>query len=95
MNLTECHYLTANKQYVVFLESMKTAGTDGKILYRLADMEEIEINSNTVNAFIDEECADEDDYGIEMSIFYFNNNLKCGQFSANCNRSYSHHEFSF
>jgi hypothetical protein len=86
MNLTECHYLTTNKQYVVFLESMKTGSSDGKILYRLADMEEIEINSNTVSNFLNEECTDEDDYGIEMTIFYFNNNLKCGQFSAVCNR---------
>jgi hypothetical protein len=67
---------------------MKTAGSDGKVLYRLADMEEIEINSNTVTNFLNEECADEDDYGIEMTIFYFNNNLKCGQFTAICNRSY-------
>jgi hypothetical protein len=87
MNLTECHYLTANKQYIVFLESMKTAGVDSKILYRLANMEEIEINSNSVNAFLEEECADEDDYGIEMTIFYFNNNLKCSQFTATCNQA--------
>ncbi len=93
MNLTECHYLTANKQYIVFLESMKTAGVDSKILYRLANMEEIEVNSNSVNAFLEEECADEDDYGIEMTIFYFNNNLKCSQFTATCNRSYFNREF--
>lgn len=87
MNLTECHYLTANKQYVVFLESMKTASPDGKNVYRLADMEEIEINSNTVSNFLNEECADEDDFGIEMSIFYADNNLKCGKFTATCNQA--------
>jgi len=65
---------------------MKTESPDGKIVYRFADMEEIEINSNTVSNFLNEECADEDDYGIEMTVFYYNNNLKCGQFSATCNR---------
>jgi len=85
LNLTECHYLTTNKNYVVFLESMKTAGSDGKTLYRLADMEEIEINSNTVNSFLNDECADDEDHGIEMTIFYADNNLKCGQFTATCN----------
>ncbi len=62
--------------------------TDSKTIYRLADMEEIEINSNTVNNFLNEECADEDDFGIEMTIFYADNNLKCGKFTATCNRSY-------
>jgi len=42
-NLTECHYLTANKNYIVFVESMKTTGSDSKTIYRLSDMEEIEI----------------------------------------------------
>jgi len=87
MNLTECHYLALNKQYIVFLESMKTAGLDGKSVYRLADMEEIEINSNSVSSFLNEECADEDDFGIEMTIFYYNNNLKCNQFTATCNQA--------
>jgi len=87
LNLTECHYLTTNKQYVVFLESMKTASSDGKTIYRLADMEEIEINTNTVNNFLNEECSDEDDYGIEMTIFYADNNLKCGRFNAICNQA--------
>jgi len=85
-NLTECHYLTLNKNYIVFLESIKTTGSDSKILYRLADMEEIEINSNTVNNFINDECADEEDYGIDMTIYYADNNLKCGQFTATCNQ---------
>jgi len=87
LNLTECHYLTTNKQYVVFLESMKTASPDSKTIYKLADMEEIEINSNTVSNFLNEECADEDDYGIDMTIFYANNNLKCNQFTATCNQA--------
>jgi len=87
MNLTECHYLSPKKQYVVFLESMKTASVDGKTIYRLADMEEIEINSNLVNLFTEEECADEDDFGIDMTIFYYNNNLKCNQFTATCNQA--------
>jgi len=86
LNLTECHYLTTNKQYVVFLESMKTASPDGKTIYRLADMEEIEINSNTVSNFLKEECDDEDDYGIEMTIFYADNSLKCNKFTATCNQ---------
>jgi hypothetical protein len=86
MNLTECHYLTANKQYIVFLESMKTSGLNSKIIYRLADLEEIEINNNTIKNFLDEECADEDDYGIEMTIFYADNNFKCGKFNAFCSR---------
>jgi hypothetical protein len=68
---------------------MKTSGADSKTLYRLADMEEIEINSNSITNFLSDECDEEDDYGIDMSIFYFDNNLKCGQFTATCNRSYS------
>lgn len=88
LNLTECHYLTVNKQYVVFLESMKTGNTnDAKNIYRLADMEEFEVNSNTVSNFLNEECSDEEDFGIEMTIFYYNKNLQCGQFTATCNRS--------
>lgn len=86
MNLTECHYLATNKQYVVFLESMKTGSNDIKNIYRLADLEEIEVNSNTVSNFLNEECADEEDYGIEMTMFYYNKNLKCGQLTATCNR---------
>jgi len=87
LNITECHYLTTNKNYVVFLESMKTAGSDGKSIYRLADMEEIEINGNTVTQFLMDECADEEDYGIEMTVFYADNNLKCGQFNVVCKQA--------
>lgn len=86
-NLTECHYLTTNKNYVVFLESMKASGPDGRSIYRLADMEEIEITSNTAKNFMNDECADEDDYGIEMTMFYADNNLKCNQFTATCNEA--------
>jgi hypothetical protein len=64
---------------------MKTTGADVKNIYKLADLEEIEINGNTLKNFINEECADEDDYGIEMTVFYADNNLKCNQLSATCN----------
>jgi hypothetical protein len=84
MNTTECHYLAANKNYIVFLESMKPTGSNSKNIYRLADMEEIEINRDTVTNYIKDECEDEDDYGIEMTMFYYDNNLKCGHFTANC-----------
>jgi len=84
-NLNECHYLALNKNYVVFLESMKTTG-DSKTLYRLANMEEIEITSNSIDNFLNDECADKDDYGIEMTIFYGDNSLKCSQFTAICNQ---------
>jgi len=50
-NTTECHYLTVNKNYIVFLESMKLAGVEGKVLYRLADLEEIEVTSDSVKNF--------------------------------------------
>jgi len=85
-NISECHYLTMNKHYIIFLESMTTTGSDSKTLYRLSDMEEIEINSNTVKNFLNDECDDEDDHGIEMTIFYYDNNSKCGQFNAICNQ---------
>jgi len=85
-NLTECHYLTANKNYVVFLDSMKTSGVESKILYRLADMEEIEITSETINHFIHEQCEEEEDYDIEMTMFIANNNLKCEKVTAVCNK---------
>jgi len=84
-NITECHYLSANKNYVVFLESMKTTGSD-KMVFRLSDMEEIEITSTTVNNFLTEECNDEEDNGIDMTMFAYDNNLKCGQFNAVCNQ---------
>ena len=55
-------------------------------MYVLANMEEIEINADTVNKFMNEECDDEDDFGIDMSMFYFDNgNTKCGQLTATCN----------
>ena len=84
-NVTECHYLTANKNYIVFFESMKTTGPDSRNIYRLADMEEIEVNGNTARNFMNDECADEDDFGIEMTIFYADNSLKCNKFTATCN----------
>jgi hypothetical protein len=66
---------------------MKTTGADAKSLYKLADMEEIEINGNTLKNFMNNECDDEDDYGIEMTVFYAenNNNLKCNKLTATCN----------
>jgi len=32
------------------------------------------------------ECSDQEDQETEMTIFYFDNNLKCGQFNAVCNQ---------
>jgi len=84
-NISECHYLTANKNYVVFLDSMKTPGSD-KMIFKLSDMEEIEITSTTVNNFLTEECNDEEDNDIDMTMFAYDNNLKCGQFNAVCNK---------
>lgn len=51
-------------------------------------MEEIEITRNSVTKFIDNECSDEDDYGIPMTILYANSNNKCGKFEVICNGSY-------
>jgi len=64
---------------------MKTTGADSKSLYKLADMEEIEINGNTLKNFMNNECDDEDDYGIEMTVFYADNNSKCNKLTATCN----------
>lgn len=86
-NLTECHYLTANKKYIVFLDTMKTSAPDSKTLYKLADMEEIEVNSNTVTSFLNDECADEDDEGLEMTMFVADNNLQCNRYTATCNKA--------
>jgi len=84
LNASECHYLAANKQYIVFLESSKP---DTKTVYRLADMEEIEVTGDTVKNFMEEECADEDDFGIEMTMWYYGNNVQCKQFTATCNQA--------
>lgn len=55
-------------------------------MYVLANMEEIEINADTMNKFMNDECDDEDDFGIDMTMFYHdNNNPKCGQLTATCN----------
>ena len=87
-NINECHYLTANKDYIVFIESLKTAGSDNKILYQLANMEEIEITPNSLTKFLDDECSDEDDYGIPMTILYTDINNKCGKFQVVCTGLY-------
>jgi hypothetical protein len=81
-NTSECHYLTTTKNYIVFLEPITTKD---RISYRLADMEEIEITRNTLTKFMDDECDDEDDYGIPMTIFYADSNSKCGRFTVPCN----------
>jgi len=85
-NLTECHYMMVNKNYIIFLESATTTttGVDSKNAYRLAKMEEIEVNSNTAKKFLDDECSDTEDYGIEMTIFYTDANNKCDRFTAVC-----------
>jgi hypothetical protein len=51
-------------------------------------MEEIEITRNSITKFIDNECSDEDDYGIPMTILYTDSNNKCNKFEAICNGSY-------
>jgi len=81
-NYTECHYLTANKNYLIFVEP-KTP-TD-KTVYRLANMEEIEVTNNLGKQFFDDQCEDTDDHGIEMTIFYTNGIDKCADFKAICN----------
>lgn len=48
-------------------------------------MEEIEVTSNSLSKFIDDECNDEDDYGIPMTILYTDSNNKCGKFQVICN----------
>jgi len=68
---------------------MKPVARNNNILYRLANIEEIEVTNNSVTNFIDEECSDEDDYGIPMTILYANSNNKCGKFQAICNGLYS------
>lgn len=88
LNLTECHYLKASKEYVVFIESMKTTGSESKTVYKLADLEEIEITGESAKLFLESECDDEEDHGIEMTIFYYKDNLKCNQLTATCNRKF-------
>ena len=69
---------------------MKTTGSGGKTIYKLADMEEIEITVDSARLFLELECDDEEDQGIEMNIFYYKSDLKCNQMTATCNRK-SHH----
>jgi hypothetical protein len=52
------------------------------------NIEEIEITSNSLAKFLDDECSDEDDYGIPMIIFYADINNKCGKFQVICNGLY-------
>ena len=70
---------------MVFLQTVKTGQAGNTLVYGLANLEEIEVNADTVNKFLAEECDDEDDHGIEMTMFYYDNNRRCGQFSAVCN----------
>jgi hypothetical protein len=84
-NLSQCHYLMPSKTYIVFLQETKSNASDSKKFYELAPMEEIEINSDTMKRFLNDECADEDDYGIDMTMFFHENNRQCGQFTAKCN----------
>jgi len=84
VNTSECHYLTTNKNYIVFLEPLKSAAFDNKISYQLANMEEIEITPNSLTKFLDDECSDEDDYGTPMTILYADSNNKCNKFQAIC-----------
>jgi len=86
-NLTECHYFSINKNYIVFIEESKTSTPGSASVYRFADMEEIEINANTAKSFMNDECAEEEDYGIELTMFFTEKDLKCNKFTAICNES--------
>jgi len=81
-NYTECHYLTANKNYVAFVEP-KTPTE--KNAYKLANMEEIEVTSNLAKQYLDDQCEDSDDHGIELTVFYTNGVDKCADFKVVCN----------
>ena len=94
-NTSECHYLTAQKTYVVYLQTIKAGQAGTTLVYGLANMEEIEVTTETVNKFLGEECDDEEDYAIEMTMFYYDNNRRCGQFSAICNGNPKHIFLSF
>ncbi|CAF1069590.1 unnamed protein product [Adineta ricciae] len=85
LNVTECHYLAPNRNYIVFLESTQTIGAGSTTIYKFANMEEIEVNANTAKNFMDEECADQDDEGIEMTMFFASDKLQCNKFTATCN----------
>jgi len=84
-NLTDCHYLTVNKNYIVFLQAMKQPNPNSKNRYTLVDMEEIEVTPNSLENFLRDECDDEEDYGIEMTIFYADEKTQCGRLTATCN----------
>lgn len=84
-NVSQCHYLTASKTYLVFIESLTTTPPASQIVYRLADMQEIEINRQTVKKFIDDQCHEEEDYGGTMTVFFADRNNKCDQFTTICN----------
>jgi len=81
-NYTECHYLAASKNYVVFVEP-KTP-TEKKA-YQLAHMEEIEVTNTLAKQYLDDQCEDSDDHGIELTVFYTNGVDKCGDFKVVCN----------
>ncbi|CAF0957826.1 unnamed protein product [Adineta steineri] len=86
-NTTECHYLSINKNYIVFIDEMKPTSAGSRSIYRLADLEEIEINANTAKSFMNDECTDEEDNGIELTMFFSDKDLKCNQFTATCNEA--------
>ena len=85
LNVTECHYLAPSRNYIVFLESTQTIGAGSTTIYKFANMEEIEVNADTAKNFMDEECADEEDEGIEMTMFFASDKLQCNKFTAKCN----------
>jgi hypothetical protein len=72
------------KAYVIFIDSLTTTGPESQIVYRLADMEEIEINRHTAKTFLDLQCRDDADYRSSMIVFYADQTNTCKQFTVTC-----------
>ena len=71
---------------------VKPTAPNDKITYTLMNMEEIEVTANSVNAFISEECDDEEDHGIDMTIFYYAQQRQCGKLVTKCDGKCSHQQ---
>ena len=83
-NKSECHYLAPKKSYIVFLQVLKMNTDDAKPVYGLANIEEIEINDETLSKFVDGECKDKEQYGRQLTLFYYDNSRKCSQLDTVC-----------
>lgn len=88
-NITECHYLALNKSYIIFLQPAKTNFDESKPVYELANIEEIEIDDGTLTKFATSECSDKQHYGVELTLFYFDDSRKCGQLNTVCDGNHS------